>query len=165
VRDPTKPDAGDIAIDVLRDFYLRHRNDHELIREVLRHPVWIELNDRDAENAILEAREGNLTRLMGRLRDSHDLTKRERQFLADLIEGKTKPRKPRPPKSGKILTLSERRRIVWAVLSAQGLRKQVIDDMCRRYGVSERYVFNLLKPSAENLELYEAVWNRTVEPR
>ena len=48
--------------------------------------------------SVMEAREVNPTRLAARLRSGVPLSQAERHFLADLIEGKINPRKPRPTK-------------------------------------------------------------------
>jgi hypothetical protein len=97
----------------------------------------------------MEAREGNPTRLATRLRGGASLSQAELHFLADLIEGKTKPRKSRSTKSGEALTARKRFAIVQNVLYIEAMhpgwqRKTIIPDVCGMYGVSPRFVFKLL---------------------
>jgi hypothetical protein len=99
--------------------------------------------------SVMEAREGNLARLANRLRNGVPLSQAERHFLADLIEGKAKPRKTRPTKRGGAITVRKRREIVQAILYIEAThpgrqRKAIILDVCKAYGVSPRFVFKLL---------------------
>jgi hypothetical protein len=97
---------------------------------------------------MMEAREVNPTRLAARLRSGVPLSQAERNFLADLIEGKIKPRKSRPTKSGEVKTALKRYAIVQAVLYHEAMtgapRKNLIPDVSKLYGVSTRFVFKLL---------------------
>jgi hypothetical protein len=99
--------------------------------------------------SVMEAREVNPTRLAARLRSGVPLSQAERHFLADLIEGKINPRKPRPTKFGEVKTALKRYAIVQAVLYHEAIhpkrqRKTIIPDVGKFYGVSPRFVFKLL---------------------
>jgi hypothetical protein len=99
---------------------------------------------------MMQAREGNPTPLASRLRNGDPLSQAERYFLADLIEGKTKPRKPRPTKSGKAILTHERHHIVktFFYLKARYPRRQrkaIISEVCEVYDVSSRFVYKLLR--------------------
>jgi hypothetical protein len=98
--------------------------------------------------SVMEAREVNPTRLAARLRSGVPLSQAERHFLADLIEGKINPRKPRPTKFGEVKTALKRYAIVQAVLYHEAMtgaqRKTIIPDVGKVYGVSPRFVFKLL---------------------
>jgi hypothetical protein len=97
----------------------------------------------------MEAREGNPTLLARRLRGGVSLSQTERDFLADLIEGKIKPRKSRPTKLGETITARGRLEIVKAVIFIEAInpkwqRKTIIPDVCSHFGVSRRFVVKLL---------------------
>jgi len=99
--------------------------------------------------SVMEAREGNPTRLADRLRNGVPLSRAERCFLADWIEDKAKPRKPRPTKSGRAVTPRERLDIVQEILFIEAMnpgrqRKTIIPDVSKFHGVSERFVYGLL---------------------
>src|SRR4051794_18495883 len=112
-----------------------------------------------AFRSVMDAREGNPTLLASRLRNGDPLSQAELHFLADLIEGKTKPRKPRPTKSGKAMLARKRHEIVQAVLYIEAIhperqRKRIIPEVGGVYGVSPRFIFKLLSEyDPEQLEL------------
>jgi hypothetical protein len=113
----------------------------------------------------MQAREGNPTLLASRLRNGDSLSQAENHFLADWLEGKAKPRKPRPTKSGKVILARKRHEIVQAVLFIEAIhpgrqRKAIIPDVGEVYGVSPRFVFKLLSEyDPEQLELIR--WSAT----
>jgi hypothetical protein len=127
-----------------------------------------------AFRSVMQAREGNPTLLANRLRNGDPLSQAERHFLADLIEGKTKPRKPRPTKSGKAILTHERHDIVQTFFYLEAIypgqqRKVTIPEVCGVYGVSPRFVFKLLSEyDPEQLELIRcdmaafAEWQSTI---
>jgi hypothetical protein len=103
-----------------------------------------------AFQSAMEAREGNPARLADRLRNGELLSQAERHFLADLIEGKTKPRKARPAKSGKAILTHERHDIIQTLFYLEAIhpgrqRKAIIPEVCGLYGVSSRFVYKLLR--------------------
>jgi hypothetical protein len=98
---------------------------------------------------MMEAREGNPTRLAKRLRSGVPISQAELDFLADLIEGKIKLRKPRPARSGEATTARQRREIVQMFLYIKATQperqqKDIIPDLCEAYGVRPRFVSKLL---------------------
>jgi hypothetical protein len=95
--------------------------------------------------SVMEAREGNPTRLATRLRNGDPLSDDERKLAADLLTGKIKPRRRKfGTKSARV-----RDEIVQTVLLVEATnprrkREAIIEGVCGVFGVSRRHVFKLL---------------------
>lgn len=101
--------------------------------------------DASAHFAIAEAKRGAFERLIKRTK----LSAAERKLLADLLEGKVKPRRL---KNGR--TVSDQWDILsWVFLYQTVTRKLglAIDIVCKQEHVSRRYIFKLLKETDPEL--------------
>jgi hypothetical protein len=95
--------------------------------------------------SILDALNGNYQRLAKRLRRAVPLRQDEREFLADLMEGKYKRPKHRTRRSE---TAARRKDIAYAVLMREHMgcrrREAAVAEVASLFQVSRRHVFDCL---------------------
>jgi hypothetical protein len=104
--------------------------------------------DRDAQESIWDARDGNTKTIVKRLRTGRISTK-ERTVLADLIEGKIKTHRLKPRQ----LTRRDKNSIANLVFIIEARyhndpkwpRKRIIGVVGENFGVKPRVVYNILK--------------------
>jgi hypothetical protein len=95
--------------------------------------------------SILAALDGDTKRLATRLR-AGEASRAEMAFVADLIEGKVKPKRRKPNQPSRI----ENELIVQFVYYLQGIhpdwqRKKVISKIAEMFDVQQRHIYNVLQ--------------------
>ncbi len=96
----------------------------------------------DEAASVLEAQDGDYRRLERRLRQDAELSRAERDFLADFLAGNIKRPANRPPSKQKAL----RRELVAKFLRAHpGPPKAAIEDAITHYGISRTEVYEAKK--------------------
>jgi hypothetical protein len=113
-----------------------------------------EISDEDVRN-IVEAERQKLIRKLGfinlpdlarRLRDSGPLLKHERDFLADLVEGKKYPRHRRQSVGIAVRNDAIVEEYLWFEASDPDRQKGLVEyDIAKRFGVSTGYVRKLVR--------------------